>query len=308
MSRAHLSRAPRSIPDVTASASPLILVTGAQGQLGPVLADKLRAHGEVRATSRNELDLAQPDSIVAVLREMRPAIIVNAAAYTAVDRAEEDRESAYAVNAVAPGVLAEEAKRLGALLVHFSTDYVFDGAGRTPYPEDAPTAPLNVYGASKLAGEQAILATGVHALVFRTSWVYGARGANFLLTIRRLAAERDELSIVADQVGVPNWTHTLANAVARVLASGAAYAVARSGVYHLASAGEASWYDFARAIVGDASRTRVVPITTAQFPRPARRPAYAVLDTTKFQRVFGFALPHWQGELEACLRSMADPH
>jgi len=289
---------------VTAVSRPIILITGAQGQLGPVLRDVLQAHGDVRATTRRELDLAQPDSIVETVRAMRPHIILNAAAYTAVDRAEEEPDAAYAVNARAPGVLADEAKKLGALLVHFSTDYVFDGEARTPYREDAPTAPLNVYGASKLAGEQAILATGAPALVFRTSWVYGARGANFLLTIRRLAAERDELRIVADQIGVPNWTHTLAHAVARVLAAGAQEAGARAGVYHLASSGEASWYDFARAIVGPASSTRVVPITTAEFPRPARRPAYAVLDTAKFQRAFGFGLPHWRDELDSCLRAM----
>lgn len=287
---------------------PTILVTGAQGQLGPVLAECLRTHGDVRATSRAELDLANADSIVRVVREARPAIIVNAAAYTAVDRAEEDRDAAYAVNARAPGVLADEAKRAGAVLVHFSTDYVFDGTRRTPYPEDAPTAPLNVYGASKLAGEEAIAASGAKALVFRTSWVYGARGANFLLTIRRLAAERDELRIVADQVGVPNWTHTLARAVERVIAMGVGALGERGGVYHLSSAGEASWYDFACAIVAGtrSSPTRVVPITTAEFPRPARRPGYAVLDTTKFRRVFGFSLPDWRSELTACMGTLPD--
>ena len=284
---------------------PSILVTGAQGQLGVVLAARLRAHGEVRATSRAELDLTDADSIVTSVRQARPALIVNAAAYTAVDRAEEDRETAYAVNARAPGLLAEEAKRSGAVLVHFSTDYVFDGARLTPYPEDAPTAPLNVYGASKLAGEAAIAATGASALVFRTSWVYGARGANFLVTIRRLAAERDELRIVADQVGVPNWTHTLAHAVDRIVGLGLRALADRSGVYHLCSAGEASWYDFACAIVRRtcSAPKRIVPITTAEFPRPARRPAYAVLDTAKFRRVFGFSLPDWQGELEACLHN-----
>lgn len=293
---------------IASTPGPTILVTGAQGQLGPVLAERLRAHGDVRATSRAELDLADTDSIVKVVRETRPAIIVNAAAYTAVDRAEEDRDAAYAVNARAPGVLADEARRADALLVHFSTDYVFDGTRRTPYPEDAPTAPLNVYGASKLAGEQAIAASGAKALVFRTSWVYGARGANFLLTIRRLAAERDELRIVADQVGVPNWTHTLARAVERVIAMGAGALGERAGIYHLSSAGEASWYDFACAIVAGScsSPKRIVPITTAEFPRPARRPGYAVLDTAKFRRVFGFSLPDWGSELTACLRTLPD--
>ncbi|HZQ61795.1 MAG TPA: dTDP-4-dehydrorhamnose reductase, partial [Casimicrobiaceae bacterium] len=235
---------------------------------------------------------------------LAPTLIVNAGAYTAVDRAEEDRDAAFAVNARAPGVMAEEARRTGSVLVHFSTDYVFDGTRRTPYPEDAPTCPLNVYGASKLEGEQAIAASGADALVFRTSWVYGARGANFLLTIRRLASERKELRIVADQIGVPNWTHTLAHALDRLVMLGVPALRERKGLYHLCSAGEASWYDFACAIVGASSSTRVVPITTAEFPRPARRPAYAVLDTARFQQAFGFALPHWREELEACLSSL----
>jgi dTDP-4-dehydrorhamnose reductase len=283
---------------------PLILLTGADGQLGHVLSTALAPQGEVHATSRRELDLADADSVSSAVRALKPTIIVNAAAYTAVDRAETEQELAHAVNARAPAILADEAKRIGAILVHFSTDYVFDGERRTPYPEDAATAPLNVYGASKLAGEQAITASGAQALVFRTSWVYGARGSNFLLTIRRLAAERDELRIVADQVGVPNWTRTLADAVQRVIASGRPAMSERAGIYHLSSDGQASWYDFACAIVGDGSRTRVMPITTAEFPRPARRPAHAVLDTAKFRRVFGFGLPAWRSELEACLRTL----
>ena len=185
------------------------------------------------------------------VRGAKPALIVNAGAYTAVDRAETERALAHAVNGRAPGVLAEEAKRIGAVLIHYSTDYVFDGKRTTPYAEDAPTAPLNVYGASKLEGERAIAAVGAHALVFRTSWVYGLRGRNFLLTIRRLAGERDELRIVADQIGVPNWCRTLAEATARVVAAGLPALAERAGLYHLSSSGHASWYDFARAIVGD---------------------------------------------------------
>ncbi|MDQ6619614.1 MAG: dTDP-4-dehydrorhamnose reductase [Pseudomonadota bacterium] len=267
-----------------------------------MIASALAPHGDIRATSRRELDLANPDSIVATITGSKPWLIVNAAAYTAVDRAEDDVDAAFAVNARAPAILADEARRCGALLIHFSTDYVFDGNSRTSYAEDAPTAPLNVYGASKLAGEQAIASSGVAALVFRTSWVYGASGSNFLTTIRRLARERDELRIVADQVGVPNWTHTLADAVQRIVAMGEAAMAERSGLYHLSSAGQASWYDFAKAIVGEGSSTRVVPITTAEFVRPARRPAHAVLDTAKFQASFGFALPHWRSELASCLQ------
>ena len=197
---------------------------------------------------------------------------------------------ASAVNGRAPGILADEAKRDGAVLIHYSTDYVFDGARATPYPEEAPTAPLNVYGATKLEGERAIAAVGGHALVFRTSWVYGLRGRNFLLTVRRLAAERDELSIVADQIGVPNWSRALAEATVRVVGAGLPAAAERAGLYHLSAAGRASWYEFARAIVGDAQRPRVVPITTAEYPTPARRPAYGVLATQRFETTFGFAL------------------
>ncbi len=201
---------------------PTILLTGAQGQIGFELARLLSPYGEVVATDRTTLDLADPDAIVAAVRGARPALVVNAGAYTAVDRAETEAALAHAVNGRAPGILAEEAKRIGALLIHFSTDYVFDGTRKTPYPEDAPTAPLNVYGASKLEGERGIAATGAHAIVLRTSWVYGLRGRNFLLTIRRLAAERDELAIVADQFGVPNWSRTLAEATARIVGTGLA--------------------------------------------------------------------------------------
>jgi len=287
------------------SARSVILLIGAGGQLGGELARHLRGHGELVAADRARLDLADPDAIVGAVRGARPDLIVNAAAYTAVDAAESDTANAQAVNARAPGILAEEAKRRGAVLVHYSTDYVFDGARSTPYTEDVPANPLNAYGASKLAGEQAIAAVGGHALVLRTGWVYGLEGKNFLMTIRRLAAERDELRIVADQIGVPNWTRTLAEATARMVAAGLAALAERSGLYHLSSTGPASWYDFARAIVGDVPRPRVVPITTADYPLPARRPAYGVLGTAKFENAFGFGLPDWREALEACLAGSA---
>ena len=280
---------------------PAILLTGAGGQLGVELARALRAHGEVVATDRRTLDVAEPDAIVAAVRGARPNLIVNAAAYTAVDRAEQEPAAAHAINARAAGILAEEAKRGGAVLIHYSTDYVFDGTRSTPYPEDAPTNPLNVYGASKLAGERAIAAAAGHALILRTSWVYGLYGANFLVTIRRLAAQRDELAIVADQIGVPNWTRALAAATARLVASGLPALAERSGLYHRSSTGTASWYEFARAIVGDVARPRVVPILTTAYPLPARRPAYGVLATAKFESAFGFGLPDWRAALAACL-------
>jgi dTDP-4-dehydrorhamnose reductase len=286
---------------------PTILVTGARGQIGCELVPLLAPHGEVAAADRSTLDLADPDAVVAAVRRVKPALIVNAGAYTAVDLAEKEVALARAVNGRAPGILAEEAKRLGAVLIHYSTDYVFDGARRTPYPEDAPTGPLNVYGASKLEGEQAIAATGARAVVLRTSWVYGLRGRNFLLTIRRLAAERDELTIVADQHGVPNWCRTLAEATVRTVGGGLPALAERAGLYHLSCTGEASWHDFARAILGDAPKPRLRPIATADFPTPARRPAYGVLATARFEATFGFALPDWRDALARCLASPAEP-
>jgi dTDP-4-dehydrorhamnose reductase len=286
---------------------PTILITGANGQLGCELVHALAPHGDILAADRARLDLADPDAIVAAMRGARPALVVNAGAYTAVDRAEKEAVIAHTINGRAPGILAEEAKRLGALVIHYSTDYVFDGARTTPYEEDAPPTPLNVYGASKLEGERAIAASGARALVFRTSWVYGLRGANFLRTIRRLAAERDELRIVADQIGVPNWCRDLAQATARIVGDGLAAAAERAGPYHLSAHGRASWHEFACAILAGTDAPRVVPITTAEYPTPARRPAYGVLATAKFEAAFGFALPHWRDALARCLASPAEP-
>jgi dTDP-4-dehydrorhamnose reductase len=286
---------------------PKILITGAQGQIGFELVRLLARHGDIVATDRSTLDLGDPDAIVAAVRSGKPALIVNAAAYTAVDRAEQEPALADAINARAPGILAEEAKKIGAVLVHYSTDYVFDGSRTTPYPEDAPTAPLNAYGASKLGGERAIAATGARALVLRTSWVYGLRGRNFLLTVRRLAAARDRLTIVADQIGVPNWCRALAESTARIVALGIPEIAERSGLYHLSSTGQTSWYEFARAIVGDAPRPDVVPITTADYPTPARRPAYGVLATARFESTFGFGLPPWRDAFARCLSSPVEP-
>lgn len=282
-------------------ARPRILVTGAQGQVGHELARLLPAHGDVIALDRAALDLALPDAIVAAVRAAAPDLIVNAGAYTAVDLAEKERDAAFAINARAPQILAEEARRTGALLIHYSTDYVFDGAARTPYMEDALVGPLNVYGASKLAGEQAIAASGVHALTLRTSWVYGLRGRNFLLTIRRLAAERPELRIVSDQTGAPNWAVALATATAALVAQGLPTLKERAGLYHFSASGATTWHGFAKAIVGDVTRPIVTGIATADFPTPARRPAYGVLDTSRFTATFGIALPAWETSLAACL-------
>ena len=282
-------------------ARPRILVTGAQGQVGHELARLLPAHGDVIALDRAALDLALPDAIVAAVRAAAPDLIVNAGAYTAVDLAEKERDAAFAINARAPQILAEEARRTGALLIHYSTDYVFDGAARTPYTEDARVGPLNVYGASKLAGEQAIAASGVHALTLRTSWVYGLRGRNFLLTIRRLAAERPELRIVADQTGAPNWAVALATTTAALVAQSLPALKERAGLYHFSATGATTWHGFAKAIIGDVTRPIVTGIATADFPTPARRPAYGVLDTSRFTTTFGIALPAWETSLAACL-------
>jgi dTDP-4-dehydrorhamnose reductase len=279
---------------------PVILLTGAAGQLGFELARLLTAHGEVEALDRAALDLADADAVAAAVRRVRPQIIVNAAGYTAVDRAESEPALADAINARAPAVLAEEAKRLDALLIHYSTDYVFDGYSREPYREEDQANPLNVYGSSKLAGERAITAAGGAHLILRTSWIYGLHGQNFLLTMRRLAATRDELRVVADQFGVPNWSRVLAEATAGLVSRGAAALAKKTGIYHLSGRGRASWFDFARAIFDDADRPRVVPITTAEYPTPARRPASAVLATAKFEETFGIALPDWRETLAAC--------
>ncbi len=249
------------------------------------------------------------------MQEVKPAIIVNPAAYTAVDLAESEPNKAHAINAVAPGLLAEEAARCGALFVHYSTDYVFDGSKRSPYTETDVTHPLGVYGSSKLAGEEAIRDVGAAHLILRTSWVYGPRGRNFLRTVIRLAQERDELKIVADQLGAPTSSRAIANATAVMLDN---WHEEKSGTYHLSCAGETSWYGFAQAILRfyeaqraaqgwaplKVSADRVQPITTAEYPTPARRPAYSVLNNAKMQLAFHFSMPLWSEALSAVMRDL----
>jgi dTDP-4-dehydrorhamnose reductase len=285
---------------------PTILLIGSAGQLGFELARVLPAHGEVVALDRAALDLADADAVVAAVRGARPRLIVNAAAYTAVDRAESEPGLADAINTRAPGILAEEARRAGALLIHYSTDYVFDGAAAAPYDELAVPNPINAYGRSKLGGERAIAAAGALSIVLRTSWVYGLRGRNFLTTMRKLAVEREELKVVADQIGTPNWTRSLAEATALLVGRGGADLAERAGLYHLSGCGSTSWFDFARAIFADADQSRVVPITSAEYPTAARRPRNSVLTSGKFADTFGFLLPPWEEMLHACLDELAE--
>jgi len=285
-----------------------ILLTGSTGQVGYELARSLQGLGEVVAVDRNVMDLSNLDQVRDVIRTVRPQLIVNPAAYTAVDKAESEPELAYRVNAEAPGLMAQEAKLLGAAMVHYSTDYVFDGSDPSPRGEDDATGPLNVYGASKLAGEQAIAAAGIDHLIFRTSWVYGMRGKNFLLTMMRLAKEREELKVVADQHGAPTWSRTIADTTALVLAQAQAQTLAgadwwrqNSGVYHLSAQGQTTWFEFTQAIVEAAGLScRVLPIGSAEYPTPARRPQYSVMSSERLVSRFCH-LPDWKRALHLCM-------
>ena len=295
-----------------------ILLTGKNGQVGWELERSLQPLGQVFAFDRAGMDLANPDAIPRVIREVKPDLIVNAAAYTAVDKAESEPELAMAINGVAPGIIAEEAKRLGAALIHYSTDYVFDGTKAGPYTEDDVPNPINVYGKTKLAGEQAVQAIGVPHLIFRTSWVYGMRGNNFLLTILRLAAERDELRVVNDQSGAPTWSRMIAEATAQIIGQtqGCSWehgvsAAGNYGMYHLSAAGATTWFEFARQILELVATQRssdlslrplrsicLTPIPTCDYPLPASRPTFSLLANAKLEREFGLTLPDWRAQLE----------
>jgi dTDP-4-dehydrorhamnose reductase len=281
-----------------------ILLTGCGGQLGRELKRSLAPLGELVACDRRQIDLSDPDALRTAVRSIAPTVIINAAAYTAVDKAETEAGLADAINAAAPGLLAEEAKRLDARLIHYSTDYVFDGTKASAYREDDATAPLSAYGRSKRQGELAIAASGSRHLVLRTSWVYGLHGANFMKTILRLGRERDELRVVGDQVGAPTWTRHLADATTLILASRSTV----EGLYHLTAAGETSWHGYAEAIFAEAQAAGLLEksptvqrITTAEYPLPAPRPTNSRLDCTRFSRDFGLALPDWRTGLADCL-------
>jgi dTDP-4-dehydrorhamnose reductase len=268
------------------------LLTGKSGQIGSELSEKLAPLGEVIAPGRAEMDFLDPRSIQQQVRAARPEIIVNAAAYTAVDRAESERASAFAVNAEAVGVLAEETRKLGALLVHFSTDYVFSGEKPAPYTEEDRPGPLNVYGESKLAGEVAIEGAGCRHLIFRTGWVYAPQGRNFMLAILDAVEKKRELRVVNDQRGAPTPAHFIADAVVRVIS---APGEKRSGTYHMTAAGEATWHDFAREILSRMSLdAALVPIASSEYKTAARRPKNSLLDNARLQRTFGISLADWR--------------
>jgi len=273
-----------------------VLLTGGTGQVGAALKEALAPLGQVLAPRRDGMDLASPDSILRVVRSFKPHVVVNAGAFTAVDLAESQPGTAATVNADAPAVLAEEAKRLGAGIVHFSTDYVFDGHKALPYVETDAPAPLNVYGRTKLDGERRIIASGARYLILRTSWVYAARGKNFLNTVLALAATRAELRMVDDQRGAPTSAGAIARVVSDILRS-----PWESGLYHMSCSGETTWCGFARAILSRRAfdpAPAVVPIAARDYPTPARRPANSVLDNSKLFAVFGIRLPAWESALD----------
>jgi len=307
---------------------PIILLTGKNGQVGAELLRLLPQLGEVVALGRDQLDLSNPSEIRRTIQEVRPQLIVNAAAYTAVDHAETDETTAQAVNADAPGLLAEEAKKIGAVLVHYSTDYVFDGAKKASYDEIDSVNPINVYGKTKFAGEQAIRDSGVPHLIFRTSWLYATRGSNFLLTILRLATEKKELRIVSDQVGAPTCASEVAAATTKVLTrmlgrNDGDFAFSEvCGTYHMTAAGQTTWCEFAETILEKAKvnpyslnwlavatqkrpliAQRVIPISTEEFGSPTPRPAYSILSNCRLNQTFGISLPNWHDQLQGCFVS-----
>ncbi|ELW9446226.1 dTDP-4-dehydrorhamnose reductase [Burkholderia cenocepacia] len=295
--------------EVGVTPEPTILVTGVNGQVGFELLRSLQGLGRVVACDRSMLDLSDLDRVRSVVRELKPSIIVNPAAYTAVDKAETDVDAARRLNVEVPRAFAEEATRLGAALVHYSTDYVFDGTKEGAYVETDATNPQNVYGLTKLEGEQAIAATGCAHLILRTSWVYGRRGKNFLLTMLKLGSERPELRVVADQVGAPTWSKTIATATAHIVAQALAaddadWWAQRSGVYHFTSAGATSWHGFAEAIFAQAMgehAPKVLPIPASDYPVPAKRPSNSRLSHDKLTEAFGLRLPDWADALKLCL-------
>jgi dTDP-4-dehydrorhamnose reductase len=284
-----------------------ILVCGRHGQVALALQEALRGLGDVQRLGRDGLDMARPGQLRAVLRQMAPDLIINAAAYTAVDQAESETQLAHAINAEAPRVLAEEAARLGAPLIHYSTDYVFDGSKPAPYNEDDAPNPLGVYGRSKLAGEQAIIAVAGEHLILRTSWVYSLHGRNFLLTMQRLLQERPQLKVVNDQIGAPTWAATLAASTRALIERWRNGQAGAWGTYHLTAQGETSWFGFAQAIADQLkargrSCAELLPIPSSEYPTPAKRPLNSRLDCSRLAREWHVSQPHWHDALIDCLK------
>ena len=288
-------------------AAPLkILISGKTGQVAIELQKHLAGLGQLIVLGRDELDLSKPEQIRAQVRAHQPDLIINAAAHTAVDLAESEPELAFAINGIAPGVFAEEAAALGIPLIHYSTDYVFDGNKPAPYTEDDVPNPLGVYGKSKLAGEQAIAATGADCLILRTSWVYSTHGKNFLLTMQRLLQERPELRVVADQVGAPTWAGTIARSTRLLIERWQAAEAGAWGIYHLTAQGETSWFGFTQAIAEHLSAqgkpcATLEPIPASAYPTPAARPQNSRLDCSRLEREWQVAQPTWQNALRECL-------
>ncbi|BBH48543.1 dTDP-4-dehydrorhamnose reductase [Pseudomonas sp. KU43P] len=284
-----------------------ILVCGRNGQVAQALATQLAGLGEIHLLGRDQLNLARPEALRDPLRRLAPNLIINAAAYTAVDQAESEADAAYAINADAPRVLAEEALRLGALLIHYSTDYVFDGCKATPYTEADKPNPLSIYGRSKLAGEQAIAAVDGEHLILRTSWVYSLYGRNFLLTMQRLLQEKPQLRVVDDQIGAPTWAASIATSTRALIERWQAGQPGAWGTYHLTAQGETSWFGFAQAIAEQLKArglpcAELLPIPTSDYPTPARRPLNSRLDCTRLAREWDIRLPQWQQALIDCLK------
>lgn len=285
-----------------------ILLTGSAGQVGQEL-QQIINNAEVIAVARQRVDFTQPETLRQIIREVQPQVIINAAAYTAVDKAESEPEVAHAVNAIAPCILAQEAEKLGAYLIHISTDYVFDGKNSCPYQETDITNPVSTYGKSKLAGEQAVKESCTNYIILRTAWVYGTYGkSNFVKTMLRLGAEREEIKVVADQIGSPTWAKDIAKAIAQLTPK---LTPEIAGIYNYTNSGVASWYDFAVAIFEEAEKLgfplklqRVIPITTAEYPTPATRPSYSVLSCGKISAVLGTYPQHWRQGLRHMLTEL----
>ena len=291
-----------------------ILLTGKNGQVGSELNKIFAPFGEITATGKSDLDLSNPNQIRSVVNQIRPELIINAGAYTSVDKAESERELAQAINGTAPKIFAEEAKKIGAVLIHYSTDYAYSGKMKNnPYIESDLSDPINTYGKTKLEGDKAIEQAGLPFLIFRSSWVYGLDGKNFLRTILRLAKDNNELNIVNDQIGTPTWCRSIANATFKIIKQLSKnteipfpeIVSSFSGVYHMTCEGETSWHGFAQSILkltepGCMSKLTAIP--TKEYPTPAKRPTYTVLSNKKLYETFGIKLPHWEDALKHCLK------